>query len=477
VRTHRISRALGAWLLVLASMGTFSAGCSVDNALVGGTCAAGYTQCGLHCVKLSSDPQNCGACGQACRSGSACSAGSCGPLEDATTDGATDAKAGEAAAEGSTFDAADSSGDEGSGATDSSSDDGSGDATAGDADRGDAGSSDATAGDSGADDSAGSLDGSGEGPAGNPDSDNPDSADGSADDSSAPDSGVADSAPDQSASDSSGDDSGDAGEAGNPCTPPLAYCGGQCIDVTGDPVNCGACNVVCASQLCTSSLCVGAASGGIVYIGHDYTTTLAGTAQARVLSNAVFIPGSNPLHVLSYERYASASGITHVDAILNGVATQLGRTLSITRTSNDNDVPAQLVLPTYDVLLVHDQSSAPDAALGALGSSWAATLTTFTLGGGVVVVLDGGRGIGQMPAFASGTGLLTVGAHSAASVGTPLIVSSRLDAVANGVISPYGAGQNSVSLSTEANGGNVVYVVELANDAGTGAPVVVHKAF
>jgi hypothetical protein len=214
-----------------------------------------------------------------------------------------------------------------------------------------------------------------------------------------------------------------------------------------------------------------------VYIGHDFTTTLPGTAQARVLSNAVFIPQANPLHVMSYERYANAGAITRVNGILNGVAGQQGRTLRIRSTSNDADVPNLLALPGYDVLLVHDQPGAPDGSLGALGASWASTLTTFTLGGGVVVVLDGGSGIGQMPAFASGTGLLQVTANTPVTIGTPLVVSSRLDAVSNGVVSPYGAGQNSVSLSTEPNAGNVVYVVEIAGDAGGGAPVVVHKAF
>ncbi|HXN33133.1 MAG TPA: hypothetical protein VN894_14780, partial [Polyangiaceae bacterium] len=237
------------------------------------------------------------------------------------------------------------------------------------------------------------------------------------------------------------------------------------------------CNVVCASQLCGNATCVGATSGGIVYVGHDYTTTLPGTAQARLLSNAVFVPESNPLHVMSYERYARASAIAHVDAILNDVAHQVGRTLSIVSTTSDDDVRDQLALPNYDVLLVHDQPTAPDGTLAALGAAWASTLSTFTLGGGVVVVLDGGGGIGQMPAFATGSALLSVTAHAPTAVGTPLLVTSHVDVVGIAVISPYGAGQSSVSVTTEANGGNVVYVVEIASDAASNAPIVVHKAF
>jgi hypothetical protein len=437
-----ISRALLAGLLVIASVMMFAAGCGVDDALVGGRCAAGYTQCGLSCVK-----------------GSVCDS-----LVDATGDGPTDVAAEAALADAS---APDSTVDEDG----SSNDDGAADGQRQDVVSDDASSNDALSSDAGA---PGDVAAPGDG--------GPDGTDSSGDSIDAPGDSSADDSSDAATGDAdAGDDSstndGSSLEAGNPCDMTLAYCSGQCIDVTADPLNCGACNVVCASQLCANSRCIGAASGGIVYIGHDFTTTLSGTAQARVLSNAVFIPQANPLHVMSYERYANPSAITRVNGILSGVAVQQGRTLSIRSTTNDLDVPNQLALPGYDVLLVHDQPGAPDGSLMALGASWGSTLTTFTLGGGVVVVLDGGKGIGQMPAFASGTGLLQVTADVPVVVGTPLLVSSRLDAVSNGVISPYGAGQNSVSLSTEPNAGNVVYVVEIDGDAGAGAPVVVHKAF
>ncbi|MDP9002103.1 MAG: hypothetical protein M3O46_18580 [Myxococcota bacterium] len=431
--------------LVVMSTVVFAIGCGVDNALVGGNCATGYTQCGSHCVL-----------------GSTCetidldaSAG------DEQTDGADEAEAAfsDRTRVDSNFDEDGPSGDDG--AVDATNPDAPlGDATLGDSNLSDAppnmDSSDAGAAEAGASD-------------GNLDSTDATSTDATSSDATAGDSNAGDA----TATDSS---AGDA-EASIPCTPPLVSCGGQCIDVTGDPVNCGGCNVVCASQICTSSRCVGAASGGIVYIGHDYTTTLAGTAQARVLSNAVFIPQSNPLHVMSYERYARRSAITRADAILGGVATQIGRGLNIRHTSTDTDVPTLLTLPGFDVLLVHDQPAAPDGALGVLGTSWASTLATFTLGGGVVVVLDGAGGIDQMPAFSNGTGLLNVTADTPLTVGTPLVVASRSDVVGIAVISPYGAGQSSVSLSTEPNGGSVVYVVDVAADAGSTAPVVVHKTF
>jgi hypothetical protein len=270
-------------------------------------------------------------------------------------------------------------------------------------------------------------------------------------------------------------DGGDAGEGGvdgstdapadtGPvCTPPLVDCGGQCVDTTSDPFNCGACGTFCVSQICQSSMCVGsAAGGGIVFIGHDYSSTPAGTAQARVLSNAVFIPQLSQLRVLSYERYALQGAVNHVKNILTTAAQQEGRSLSITSTTNDADIPSTLTVQSYAVLLVHDQPSAPAGALAALGASWAPTLTQFTQQGGVVVVLDGGTGTGQMPQFVTATTLLDVVAPN--------------DAVGIGVVSPYGAGYSSVSVTTEPSGGSVVYVVDLPSDAGVAIPVVVHKA-
>jgi len=127
------------------------------------------------------------------------------------------------------------------------------------------------------------------------------------------------------------------------------------------------------------------------------------------------------------------------------------------------------------VLLVHDQPSAPMGAMATLGASWMQTVTTFALQGGVVVVLDGGTGVGEMPDFATATGLLTVASQTALVDGTPLAVDAPTDAVGIGVVSPYGAGSHSVSLTAQPSGANVVYVVGVATDAGPGSPVVIHR--
>jgi hypothetical protein len=282
------------------------------------------------------------------------------------------------------------------------------------------------------------------------------------------------------AEDSSTDEDGssDASVDSPPlCTPPLVDCLDQCVDLTSDPNNCGSCGHPCPSQICVASVCVGSTSGGIVFIGHDYSTTAAGTSQARVLSNAVLMAEGNPLQVLSYERYALPASVGQVAAILNGAAQSTGRTFALTETSTDADIPNTLTIANYALLLVHDQPSAPTGALASLGASWMTTLVSFTQQGGIVIVLDGGSGVGQMPAFSTATSLLAVSAQASVTTGTPLQIVASGDAVGVGVVSPYGAGKSSVSLSTEPNAGEVVYVVETPDDAGTSAPVVIHKAF
>jgi hypothetical protein len=82
-----------------------------------------------------------------------------------------------------------------------------------------------------------------------------------------------------------------------------------------------------------------------------------------------------------------------------------------------------------------------------------------------------------MPAFSTATSLLAVSAQASVTTGTPLQIVASGDAVGVGVVSPYSAGKSSVSLSTEPNAGEVVYVVETPGDAGASAPVVIHKAF
>src|SRR5690348_2192783 len=60
-------------------------GCS--SGVVGGECRQGFLPCAGHCIDVSHDPDNCGACGKACPASLACIEGLCASPTDAGPDG------------------------------------------------------------------------------------------------------------------------------------------------------------------------------------------------------------------------------------------------------------------------------------------------------------------------------------------------------------------------------------------------------
>lgn len=259
-----------------------------------------------------------------------------------------------------------------------------------------------------------------------------------------------------------------------PCTPPLVACNGVCLDVSNDPANCGACGKICPSNLCVANVCQGATPGDIVVIGADYRQTLAGSAQARLLTNAALVPTSNPLRVLTYEKYADAAAVLRVKQLITGAA--IGRTTAYTPTTNPADLASATLAARFDVVLVADQESGDAASLATEGASWAAALATFTKAGGVVIALDGAAGQGNMPTLVTSAGLLAMSGHTALTPGSRVLVLAPSDTVGANVPSPFGTFFRAASLTTsEPSGGDVVYVAAVDLNPGVGAPMVVHK--
>ena len=255
------------------------------------------------------------------------------------------------------------------------------------------------------------------------------------------------------------------------CVLPEIACGNECIDPTSDPDNCGACGKVCPSNMCVAGKCTGSAPGHVVVIGHDYATAPSTfSSQARVLSNAILLPASNPLRVMSYEEFADPASVKNAEAVVSGEAKQLGRAVTFVPITSSATASSTLDETSYDVLLVHDQSNAPAGVLGGIGSSWESDgrIATFLHEGGVVVVLTGGGGTGEMPELSTNASLLAVSSQT--TITGALTVLAPADAIGAGVVSPYVPKPSTVTFDTESNGGNVVWVV-----AQNGAPVVVHK--
>jgi hypothetical protein len=299
--------------------------------------------------------------------------------------------------------------------------------------------------------------------------------DGQVNDGQVNDGALADADSDGQASDAS-DGGGGGFDAQGPdagCLQPNLVCDNVCTDVTSDSANCGACGKVCPSNSCVNGACIGNAAGHVISIGHDYQVNPAqNSSQARVIANAVFISKSNPIAVLSFEHYSAAQDVANVQSVLTTQAKKQGRSLSITSTSNDGDIPNTLDINTYDVLLVPDQRNAPNGTLATLGTNWSSNsvIADFLHAGGVIVMLDGGTGTGEMPDLETNMGVLSVSAHSVLA-NPSLTVLAPGDAVGAGLVSPYVPTKSCTWISTEPSSNTVTYVV----GAGLNQPVVVHK--
>ena len=415
------SRVLAAGFVFVA-IGLVAQGCGEDNAIVGGSCASSYTACSAKCVDLSTDPSHCGACDTACAPGASCSAGVCnGMLDGSSGDGSND------------------------GSTDGSSTDGS---------------------DDGSNTDGSNTDGS--------------NTDGSLTDACPPPPytsvsncgacGVVCVSPNTTCR----LDATNVFTCQPPCTPPLSDCNGVCVDLQNDPFNCGTCGKFCPSNVCSTALCQGATPGDIVVIGHDFQSGPPASSQAKLLSNAVFIPTSNPLRILSYEQFADAASVTQAKSVLTANAS--GRTLKYTVATTPAAIQAATLVANFDVILIYDQVNGTAAQLGPIATTAATPLNKFAKGGGVIVALDGASGQGAMPTFLTNAGLLDVPTHTSIAAGSLVRISAPGDKVGSLVIGPYGTFVRSATFKpNEPNGGNVVYVAQQLVGGVAMDPVVIHK--
>ncbi len=287
-------------------------------------------------------------------------------------------------------------------------------------------------------------------------------------DANAPDSSDSpDASADASNPDASADASADAStDAAQPpaCTFPLVSCRNTCIPVDSDGRNCGACGKVCPSNICVAGECQGATPGHVVVIGHNFLDAFDSSAQVKVLSNALSIPTSDPIRILSFEEGAATDEVTQTKAL---AATGIPRELAFS-TATERALTSSRLNLSYDVVLLFD---AAGARPGVLGGRWATSLQTFAQKGGVVVALDGAAS--GMPELISATGLLSLPSHTRLADGVHMLVTNSGDVVGSQVISPYAAFGAAVSFpGAEAEGPNLSWIVQADS---TSDPLVIHK--
>jgi hypothetical protein len=210
--------------------------------------------------------------------------------------------------------------------------------------------------------------------------------------------------------------------------------------------------------------------GDVVLIGHDFTNAWNGSAQAKVLVNALSIPTTDPIRILSYEDGAPADAVAAAKSL--AAAGIHGRAIDVTVAPSASALESSELSKHYDIVILHD-ASAGDAV--AVGTSWATSLGTFTMKGGVVVALD--RGTSPMPALLSSAGLLAVASHTQLADGAHLIVTDAADVVGAQVLSPYAVLGLPVSFQgIAAPSPDLGWVVRAKGPGLTlGDPVVVHR--
>jgi hypothetical protein len=268
------------------------------------------------------------------------------------------------------------------------------------------------------------------------------------------------------------------------CEAPLVECQGQCVDpgsYNSDPDNCGRCGNHCPSDICQAGKCGGARYGNVALLCMDFNSVDASSSPTTLLGNAVFTPAVNPVKVLAFTGGANAKAVTRVQQVIDWAGSVRNRTADITNVKTVDGVTAALNITDYQVLLINDMTEAQPGDAAAAGTTWesARVLSSFAKAGGVIIVVDGGSGTGEMNELINAGNLLDPNGKISVDGQTDVTKhqawnNAPFDILGANVLSPFLGTSHTCTFDTSVQASSDTIIV-LSDDEAGGDPIAIHR--
>jgi hypothetical protein len=157
------------------------------------------------------------------------------------------------------------------------------------------------------------------------------------------------------------------------------------------------------------------------------------------------------------------------------------RSAVFTEAKTVDAVTANLSIVDYQVLLIHDLDQAKSGEPAAAAATWesSSVLSSFAKAGGVIIVLDGGDGTGEMNELINAGNLLDPTGKTSVSGQTDITLqqvwnNAPFDVVGANVLSPFLGTAHTCTFDTDAKSSSDTIFV-LTDDEAGGAPVAIHR--